>query len=181
MRGTVIVRALLADRKASSPRLTRIASSSSMRPRKIAPSGNTSTSMPARRSGRLERSIFLPRSDIKWVFIVAIVKTRLFSVQATVLAIRSVAMRKPKFMQSSSMSSSALRPRAMVVWNVWLAATPGCICALPHVRACRMLRRFEKSPCPQAFGVTGHPIISSFEPGEDWSWCFIDEVQVMLP
>jgi Zn-finger in ubiquitin-hydrolases and other protein len=23
-----------------------------------------------------------------------------------------------------------------------------------------------------------HPIISSFEPGEDWSWCFIDEIQV---
>jgi uncharacterized UBP type Zn finger protein len=26
-----------------------------------------------------------------------------------------------------------------------------------------------------------HPIISSFEPGEDWSWCFIDEIQVFLP
>jgi uncharacterized UBP type Zn finger protein len=30
-------------------------------------------------------------------------------------------------------------------------------------------------------GGTGHPIISSFEPGEDWSWCFIDEVEVVLP
>jgi Zn-finger in ubiquitin-hydrolases and other protein len=29
--------------------------------------------------------------------------------------------------------------------------------------------------------ATGHPIISSFEPGEDWSWCFVDEVEVMLP
>jgi Zn-finger in ubiquitin-hydrolases and other protein len=28
---------------------------------------------------------------------------------------------------------------------------------------------------------SGHPIISSFEPGEDWSWCFIDDVEVMLP
>ncbi len=27
---------------------------------------------------------------------------------------------------------------------------------------------------------TKHPIISSFEPGEDWSWCFIDEVEVFL-
>ncbi len=26
-----------------------------------------------------------------------------------------------------------------------------------------------------------HPIISSFEPGADWSWCFIDEIQVFLP
>jgi hypothetical protein len=25
-----------------------------------------------------------------------------------------------------------------------------------------------------------HAIISSFEPGEDWSWCFVDEVEVFL-
>ena len=26
-----------------------------------------------------------------------------------------------------------------------------------------------------------HAIVSSFEPGEDWSWCFVDEVEVALP
>jgi hypothetical protein len=26
-----------------------------------------------------------------------------------------------------------------------------------------------------------HAIISSFEPGEDWSWCFIDDMQVFPP
>ena len=25
-----------------------------------------------------------------------------------------------------------------------------------------------------------HPIISSFEPGEDWSWCFSDDVEVFV-
>ncbi|MCJ7660776.1 MAG: UBP-type zinc finger domain-containing protein [Anaerolineales bacterium] len=25
---------------------------------------------------------------------------------------------------------------------------------------------------------TGHPIVESFEPGEDWQWCYIDEVYV---
>jgi uncharacterized UBP type Zn finger protein len=25
---------------------------------------------------------------------------------------------------------------------------------------------------------TGHPIIASLEPGEDWRWCFIDRVAV---
>jgi hypothetical protein len=25
---------------------------------------------------------------------------------------------------------------------------------------------------------TGHPIISSFEPGEDWSYCFVDDMEV---
>jgi hypothetical protein len=25
---------------------------------------------------------------------------------------------------------------------------------------------------------TGHPIVQSFEPGEDWRWCYVDEVMV---
>jgi uncharacterized UBP type Zn finger protein len=28
---------------------------------------------------------------------------------------------------------------------------------------------------------TGHPIIRSLEPGEEWSWCFTDRVAVLLP
>ncbi|HET6690695.1 MAG TPA: UBP-type zinc finger domain-containing protein [Miltoncostaeaceae bacterium] len=27
---------------------------------------------------------------------------------------------------------------------------------------------------------SGHPLIRSLEPGEDWSWCFVDEVGLML-
>jgi hypothetical protein len=30
------------------------------------------------------------------------------------------------------------------------------------------------------FHRSGHPIIRSFEPGEDWGWCYIDEL-VMEP
>ncbi len=28
------------------------------------------------------------------------------------------------------------------------------------------------------FQATGHAIIKSFEPGEDWGWCYIDETPV---
>jgi hypothetical protein len=28
---------------------------------------------------------------------------------------------------------------------------------------------------------SGHPIIRSIEPGEDWSWCFVDELAMMIP
>ena len=28
---------------------------------------------------------------------------------------------------------------------------------------------------------TGHPVVESFEPGEDWRWCYIDEVYVEQP
>jgi uncharacterized UBP type Zn finger protein len=30
------------------------------------------------------------------------------------------------------------------------------------------------------FHHTHHPIIRSFEPGEDWGWCFVDEVELDL-
>jgi len=30
------------------------------------------------------------------------------------------------------------------------------------------------------FQKSKHAIISSFERGEDWSWCFIDEIEVFL-
>jgi hypothetical protein len=42
-----------------------------------------------------------------------------------------------------------------------------------HVGCC------DSSPNRHAtkhFNQTRHPIIKSFEPGEDWGWCFIDEV-----
>ena len=26
------------------------------------------------------------------------------------------------------------------------------------------------------FKETGHPLIQSFQPGESWNWCFVDEV-----
>jgi len=27
----------------------------------------------------------------------------------------------------------------------------------------------------------GHPLIRSLEPGEEWSWCYIDEVAMVIP
>jgi uncharacterized UBP type Zn finger protein len=27
---------------------------------------------------------------------------------------------------------------------------------------------------------TGHPLIQSYEPGEDWIWCYVDEVAVEI-
>jgi uncharacterized UBP type Zn finger protein len=44
-----------------------------------------------------------------------------------------------------------------------------------HVGCC------DSSPNRHAtkhFGKTRHPIIRSFEPGEDWRWCYVDEVNV---
>ncbi len=29
--------------------------------------------------------------------------------------------------------------------------------------------------------ATSHPLIRSLEPGEDWSWCFVDRVGLRIP
>jgi uncharacterized UBP type Zn finger protein len=42
-----------------------------------------------------------------------------------------------------------------------------------HVGCC------DQSPNRHAtahFHATGHPLIRSFEPGEDWAWCYVDEI-----
>jgi uncharacterized UBP type Zn finger protein len=44
-----------------------------------------------------------------------------------------------------------------------------------HVGCC------DSSPLRHATGhheETGHPIMRTFEPGEDWRWCFVDCVLV---
>jgi hypothetical protein len=30
-------------------------------------------------------------------------------------------------------------------------------------------------------GAAGHPIIRSLEPDEEWSWCYIDQVGMLMP
>ena len=53
---------------------------------------------------------------------------------------------------------------------------------LPRVRPRRLLRRLAQPPRERRTrGATAHPIIRSLEPGEDWSWCFIDEVGMRIP
>jgi uncharacterized UBP type Zn finger protein len=51
-----------------------------------------------------------------------------------------------------------------------------------HLRMCMTCGKIgccDDSPNRHATahaGESGHPIIRSAEPGEDWSWCYIDEV-----
>lgn len=51
-----------------------------------------------------------------------------------------------------------------------------------HLRMCRTCGRVgccDSSPNRHAtahFRESGHPIVRSVEPGESWSWCYVDEV-----
>lgn len=51
-----------------------------------------------------------------------------------------------------------------------------------HLRLCRQCGHVgccddsKNKHATRHFQATGHPIITSLEPGEDWSWCFVDRV-----
>ncbi len=51
-----------------------------------------------------------------------------------------------------------------------------------HLRLCQVCGHSgccDNSPGRHAtahFHATGHPIIRSYEPGEDWWWCYVDDV-----
>jgi uncharacterized UBP type Zn finger protein len=59
------------------------------------------------------------------------------------------------------------------IGSAWLHLRLCLTCG--HVGCC------DSSPNRHArkhFHHSGHPIIQSFEPGEDWRWCFVDETEV---
>jgi hypothetical protein len=55
-----------------------------------------------------------------------------------------------------------------------------------HLRMCHECGHIgccDNSPGRHATGhneATGHPIIRSVEPGEDWSWCYPDQLMFVL-
>jgi uncharacterized UBP type Zn finger protein len=73
------------------------------------------------------------------------------------------------------------------------ARTDGCEeCLASHGRwlhlrlclSCGHVGCCDSSPSRHAtkhFHETTHPIVASFEPGEDWAWCYADGVEVPLP
>jgi hypothetical protein len=55
----------------------------------------------------------------------------------------------------------------------WVHLRECLICG--HVGCC------DSSPDRHAtahYHATGHPIVRSFEPGEDWRWCYVDEEEM---
>jgi uncharacterized UBP type Zn finger protein len=55
-----------------------------------------------------------------------------------------------------------------------------------HLRMCLTCGKIgccDSSPNRHAsrhFREAGHPLVRSAEPGEDWSWCFADEVTILF-
>jgi len=73
------------------------------------------------------------------------------------------------------------------------ARTPGCEECLKtgstwvHLRLCLTCGHVgccDSSPGRHAtrhFHQTRHPVMASFEPGERWAWCYVDQTELGVP
>jgi hypothetical protein len=73
------------------------------------------------------------------------------------------------------------------------ASGPGCVECLRdgtqwvHLRRCIECGHVgccDASPQRHAtahFHATTHPLIQSYEPGQDWYWCYVDELAMEVP
>ena len=59
----------------------------------------------------------------------------------------------------------------LAIGDTWVHLRLCMICG--HVGCCDDSKNRHAT---KHFHATNHPIIRSFEPGEDWGWCYVDEV-----
>jgi uncharacterized UBP type Zn finger protein len=57
------------------------------------------------------------------------------------------------------------------IGDTWVHLRLCLICG--HVGCCDSSKNKHAT---RHFHATDHPLVQSFEPGEDWLWCFVDEV-----
>jgi uncharacterized UBP type Zn finger protein len=74
------------------------------------------------------------------------------------------------------------------IHNVQPSSTRGCEACLAigdrwvHLRECLVCGNVgccdssKNKHATAHFHETQHPLIKSFQPGEDWAWCYVDEV-----
>ena len=61
----------------------------------------------------------------------------------------------------------------LLMGDTWVHLRLCLICG--HVGCCDSSKNRHAT---KHFHSTKHPIIRSFEPGEDWRWCYVDEIMM---
>ena len=57
--------------------------------------------------------------------------------------------------------------------DTWVHLRECLVCG--HVGCCDSSKNKHAT---KHFRATEHPVVKSFEPGEDWGWCYVDELLV---
>ena len=61
-------------------------------------------------------------------------------------------------------------PECVALGDTWVHLRICLVCG--HVGCCD---NSKNKHATAHFKHTGHPLIQSIEPGEDWAWCYVDE------
>jgi uncharacterized UBP type Zn finger protein len=59
------------------------------------------------------------------------------------------------------------------IWDTWVHLRLCLSCG--HVGCCDSSRNRHAS---KHYSAIGHPVVRSFQPNEDWRWCYVDEAIV---
>lgn len=57
--------------------------------------------------------------------------------------------------------------------DTWVNLRMCLICG--HVGCCNSSKNKHAT---KHFHATGHPLVESFEPDQDWAWCYVDETMI---
>ena len=82
---------------------------------------------------------------------------------------------------STRSSCASSQPPSTAARNACATAASGCTCGSASPAATSAAATTPPTATrPPTHHATSHPIIRSLEPGEDWSWCYVDEVAFVL-
>ena len=76
---------------------------------------------------------------------------------------------------SASASYAKGCPECVALGDTWVHLRECLICG--HVGCCDSSKNKHAT---KHFHTLKHPVMRSVEPGEDWGWCYVDEVMVDL-
>ena len=88
----------------------------------------------------------------------------------------------PPALTSTRSRSRSCRPRWPAARTACAKAASGCTCGSAWSAATSAAATTRRTNTPASTrGADEHPLIRSLEPGEEWSWCFVDEVGMVIP
>ena len=72
-------------------------------------------------------------------------------------------------------SSAQGREECLQTGDTWVHLRECLVCG--HIGCCDSSKNKHAT---KHFHATDHPLVRSFQPGDNWIWCYVDEV-VMMP
>jgi uncharacterized UBP type Zn finger protein len=84
---------------------------------------------------------------------------------------RTTSRKKENRHGPANLSTRRTDPADLTLGDRWVHLRLCLTCG--HVGCCDSSKNKHAT---KHFHTTGHPVMKSVEPGEDWAWCYVDEI-----